>query len=116
MILAICVSHTNGYETERQQQCLYLGEHCPSVEWNRTALHMNHSAAQDTKGCMVQYRTGHSYFKKCFHLPRGIQLVVTVLSHHCNSRMASGEVNVESCASSEIQPNQAALLLDTMPT
>ena len=45
-----------------------------------------------------------------------IQLVVTVLCHRCNSRTDSGEAKVESHASSETQPNQAALLLDTMPT
>ena len=44
---------------------------------------------------------------------RGIQLVVTVLSHRCNSRTDSGEAKVESHASSETQPNQAALLLTT---
>ncbi|XP_052313772.1 rab GTPase-binding effector protein 1-like isoform X2 [Oncorhynchus keta] len=42
---------------------------------------------------------------------RGIQL-----SHRCNSRMDSIEATVENRASSETQPNQAALLLDTMPT
>ena len=47
---------------------------------------------------------------------RGIQLVVTVLSHCCNSRLDSEEAKVESRASSETRPNQAALLLDTMPT
>jgi hypothetical protein len=47
---------------------------------------------------------------------RGIQLVVTVLSHRCNSHTNSGEAKVESHASSETQPNKAALLLDTMPT
>ena len=50
------------------------------------------------------------YFSPQF---RGIQLVVvTVLSHHCN---ASGEAKVESHMSSETQPNQSALLLDTLP-
>ena len=42
-----------------------------------------------------------------------LQLVATVLSHRCDSRTDSGEANVESCASSETQPNQAALLLHT---
>jgi hypothetical protein len=47
---------------------------------------------------------------------RGIKLVVvTVLSHRCNSSMDSGETRVESHESSETQPNQATLLLDTMP-
>ena len=45
---------------------------------------------------------------------RGIQLlVVTILSHRYNSRTGSGETKVESHASSETQPNQAALLLNT---
>jgi hypothetical protein len=42
----------------------------------------------------------------------GIQLVVIVLSHGCNSHTDSGEVKVECCASSETRPSQAALLLD----
>ena len=47
---------------------------------------------------------------------RGIHLLaVTILSHRYNSRTGSGETMVESHASSETQPNQAALLLDTMP-
>jgi hypothetical protein len=45
-----------------------------------------------------------------FHV---IQLVVTVLSHRCNSHTDSGEAKVESHASPETQP---ALLLDTTPT
>ena len=46
---------------------------------------------------------------------RSIQLflVVTILSHHYNSRTGSGETKVESHASYETQPNQAALLLNT---
>ena len=52
-------------------------------------------------------------FSPQFH---GIQLVVTVLSHRCNSRTDSGEAKVVSRASPETQPNQAALLLDTMPS
>ena len=45
---------------------------------------------------------------------RGIQsLVITILSHRYNSRTGSGETKVESHASSEAQPNQAALLLNT---
>ena len=45
---------------------------------------------------------------------RGIQLlIVTILSHRYNSRTGSGETKVESHASSETQPNQAALLLNT---
>ena len=44
----------------------------------------------------------------------GIQLLVaTILSHRYNSRMGSGETKVESHASSDTQPNQAALLLNT---
>uniref|UniRef100_A0A8K9WMY9 Bestrophin homolog n=1 Tax=Oncorhynchus mykiss TaxID=8022 RepID=A0A8K9WMY9_ONCMY len=44
----------------------------------------------------------------------GIQLlVVTILSHRYNSRTGSGETKVESHAFSEIQPNQAALPLNT---
>ena len=39
--------------------------------------------------------------------------MVTVLSHRYNSRTGSGETKVESHASSETQPNQAALLLNT---
>ena len=35
-------------------------------------------------------------------------MVVTVLSHRCNSRTDSGEAKVESHASSETQPSQAA--------
>ena len=42
-------------------------------------------------------------------------LVVTILSHRYNSRTGSGETKVESHASSETQPNQAALLLNTVP-
>ena len=45
---------------------------------------------------------------------RDIQLVVTVLVHHCNSRTDSGEAKVERHASSEIRPCQSALLLDTL--
>ena len=37
-----------------------------------------------------------------------------VFSHRCNSRADSGEAKVESHASSETQPNLAALLFDTM--
>ena len=48
------------------------------------------------------------FFKCIFKL-----LVVTVLSHCCNSRTDSGEARVESHASSETQPTQAALLLNT---
>jgi hypothetical protein len=45
---------------------------------------------------------------------RGIQLlVITILSHRYNSRMGSGETKVESQASSETQPKQAELLLNT---
>jgi hypothetical protein len=44
-----------------------------------------------------------------------IQLVVTVLSHRCNSRTDLGEAKVESHASSETRPRQAALL-DTLLT
>ena len=47
---------------------------------------------------------------------RGIQLLVTVLSHRRNSGMDSGEAKVKSRASPETQPNQAALLIDTVPT
>ena len=36
-----------------------------------------------------------------------------ILSHRYNSRMGSGETKVESHASSDKQPNQAALLLNT---
>jgi hypothetical protein len=44
----------------------------------------------------------------------GIQLlVVTILSHCYNPRTGSGETKAESHASSETQPNQAALLLNT---
>ena len=50
------------------------------------------------------------FFSPQFH---GIHLVVvTVLSHHYNSRMDSGEAKVKS--HSETQPNLATLLLDTM--
>ena len=40
-------------------------------------------------------------------------LVATILSHRYNSRRGSGETKVESHASSDTQPNQAALLLNT---
>ena len=43
------------------------------------------------------------------------QLVVTVLSHHCNSLTDSGEAKVENHVSSETRPRQAALLLETLP-
>ena len=43
-----------------------------------------------------------------------IQLVVTVLSHRCNSRTDLGEAKVESRAPSKTRPHQAALLLDTL--
>jgi hypothetical protein len=43
-------------------------------------------------------------------------LVATILSHRYNSRMGSGETKVESHASSDTQPNQAALLLNTAPS
>ena len=52
-------------------------------------------------------------FSPQFH---GIQLfflVITILSHRYNSRTGSGETKIESHASSETQPNQAALLLNT---
>ena len=42
-----------------------------------------------------------------------IVLVATILSHRYNSRMGAGETKVESHASSDAQPNQAALLLNT---
>ena len=45
-----------------------------------------------------------------------VQLVVTVLSYRCNSPTDSGEVKVDSHASSETLPCQAALLLDTLLT
>ena len=46
---------------------------------------------------------------------RGIQLflVATILSHRYNSRTGLGETKVESHASSDTRPNQAALLLNT---
>ena len=54
-----------------------------------------------------------NYYKKnknncllLLHLFRGIQLVVTVLSQRCNSRMDSGEEKVESRVSSKTQPSQ----------
>jgi hypothetical protein len=56
--------------------------------------------------CSVFFTT----FSPQFH---SIQLVVTVLSHRCNSR--TKRQRFESCASPETQPNQAALLLDTIP-
>ena len=57
------------------------------------------------------YLSLYQFFSPQF---RGIQLVVvTVLSHRCNSRTDSGEAKVESHASSETQPDLAALLLDT---
>ena len=43
-------------------------------------------------------------------------LVATILSHRYNSRTGSGETKVESHASSDTQPNQAALLLITVPS
>ena len=46
---------------------------------------------------------------------RGIQLflVATILSHRYNSRTGSKETKIESHASSNTQPNQAALPLNT---
>ena len=45
---------------------------------------------------------------------RGVQLLVaTTLSNRYNSRTGSGETKLESHASSDTQPNQAALLLIT---
>ena len=48
----------------------------------------------------------------CFYIYivifHGIQLVVTVLSHRCNSRADSEEAKVKSHASSETQPTQAS--------
>jgi hypothetical protein len=41
-------------------------------------------------------------------------LVVTILSHRYNSRTGLGETKVESHASSDTQPNHAALLLNTV--
>ena len=50
-------------------------------------------------------------FSPQFH---GIQLlIVTILSHRYNSRTGSGETMVERHTSSETQPNQATLLLNT---
>ena len=46
---------------------------------------------------------------------RVIQLVVTALSYRCSSRTDSGEAKVESRASSETEPSQVTLLLNTMP-
>jgi hypothetical protein len=46
---------------------------------------------------------------KTFYSLFSPQLVVTVLSHHCNSRTDSGEVKVKSRASSKTQPRQARL-------
>ena len=43
-----------------------------------------------------------------------IVVVATILSHRYNSRTGSGETKVESHASSDTQPNQAALLLNTV--
>ena len=42
-----------------------------------------------------------------------IVVVATILSHRYNSRTGSGETKVESHASSDTQPNLAALLLNT---
>jgi hypothetical protein len=42
-----------------------------------------------------------------------IVIVATILSHRYNSHTGSGETQVESHASSDTQPNQAALLLNT---
>ena len=54
------------------------------------------------------------YFTSLSHQFRGIQLlVVTMLSHRYNSHTGSGETKVESHASSETPPHQAALLLKT---
>jgi uncharacterized ion transporter superfamily protein YfcC len=70
---------------------------------------------------MIIYSINNVYilFLMGFFLPPfspqflGIQLlVVTVLSHHCNSRTYSREAKVKSYASSETQLNQAALLLN----
>ena len=40
-------------------------------------------------------------------------LVANILSHRYNTRTGSGETKVESYASTNTQPNQAALLLNT---
>ena len=40
-------------------------------------------------------------------------LVATILSHRYNSHTGSGETKVESHASSDTQPNQATLFLNT---
>ncbi|XP_064875647.1 guanylate-binding protein 1-like isoform X2 [Oncorhynchus nerka] len=42
--------------------------------------------------------------------------VATILSHRYNSRTGSGETKVESHASSDTQPNQTSLLLNTAPS
>ena len=55
-------------------------------------------------------------FSSRFFLPNFVVsncLVATILSHRYNSRTGSGETKVESHASSDTQPNQAALLLNT---
>ena len=61
-----------------------------------------------------------SFFLIIFYLTpfspqfRGIQLLVaTILSHRYNSRTGLGETKVESHTSSDTQPNQAAMLLNT---
>uniref|UniRef100_A0A4W5P9Y0 SH3 domain binding glutamate rich protein n=1 Tax=Hucho hucho TaxID=62062 RepID=A0A4W5P9Y0_9TELE len=55
-----------------------------------------------------------SFFTRSSPQLRDIQLVVTVLSHRCNSRADSGEAKVNSHAYSETRPRQAALLLNTL--
>jgi hypothetical protein len=52
------------------------------------------------------------FFYPLFH-GKQLFLVATILSHRYNSRTASGETKVESHASSDTQPNQATLLLNT---
>ena len=53
----------------------------------------------------------YSFFSPILWYP--IVVVATILSHCYNSRTGSGETKVESHASSDTQPNQAALLLNT---
>ena len=64
---------------------------------------------------IVDYRKTRTFLPLFFSPQfRGIQLLVaTILSHRYNSRTGSGETKAECHASSDTQPNQAALLLNT---
>ena len=62
----------------------------------------------------LKWLVKHLFYFNFYPLFHGIQLLVaTILSHRYNSCTGSGETKVESHASSETQPNQTVLLLNT---